>query len=113
MSNSLVFVYHLLNIRRLLRKYEADYLATEKNPHKAKYEMAVQYLFHEFHDTQILFADEVTKISRGGEPQNRIFVVTDKNIYKENPKTYKVKNFEGTENAGIPIVDVTGVRYQF
>lgn len=93
-----------------MRKFEADYLAREKNPNRVKYETAVQTLFHTFGDTQILFADEVSKISRAGKPENRIMVVTDKNIYKENPKTYKVKNFEGTEKGGIPIVDVTGVR---
>jgi len=57
----------------------------------------------------VLFADEVTKVNRGGRAEQRDIVVTDQNIYKCDPKSYKIKTFEGTLKSGIPVSDVVGV----
>ena len=62
-------------------------------------------------DAQILFADEVMKISRKGKGERRAIVVTEKNMYKHNPKDYKLKNFDGTDKFGIPLADITGIRF--
>ncbi len=54
-------------------------------------------------DTQVVFADYVNKVNPAGKVQKRGIVVTEKNIYKHDPKNYKVKKF------GTPIVDVIGI----
>jgi myosin-1 len=50
----------------------------------------LQALFSTYGDTQVLFADEVTKVNRGGSADRRVIVVTEQNIYKLDPKSYKV-----------------------
>jgi len=91
------------------RKYEADYLSVASNPNQKKFVQTCQTLFQKFNDTQVLFADEVTKVNRGGRAEMRDIIVTDQNIYKCDPKSYKIKTFEGTPKSGIPVNDVIGV----
>jgi len=85
------------------RIFDADYLEGNNNPNKPKYEAAVQLLFSSFGDTQILFADYVNKINPKGKSQKRGIVITDKNIYKHDPKNYKVKK------VGTPMAEVKSV----
>jgi myosin I len=94
---------------QLQRHYEADYLSAQSNPHRTKYTQAVQVLFQKFGDTQILFADEVLKANRGGRTEARACIVTDQNIYKADPKSYKLKSFEGSPKAGIPLAHIVGL----
>lgn len=56
-------------------------------------------------DTQIMFADYVNKVNNKGKTQKRGIVVTEKNIYKHDPKNYKVKKF------GTPLVEVISIGY--
>lgn len=75
-------------------------------------------LFATYGDTEVLFADYVTlfdfsskfltveqlvKVNKAGKSQKRGIVVTEKNIYKHDPKNYKVKKF------GTPIVEITKI----
>jgi len=85
------------------RNFDADYLELDSNPHKAKYIEAMQRLFSTYGDTEVCFADYVNKVNKGGKSQKRGIVVTEKNIYKHDPKNYKVKKF------GTPIVDVKSI----
>lgn len=89
----------------MLRKYEADYLNNPNIPNRAKYVAAVQSLFNTYGDTTVLFSDFVNKVNRKGNVDKRALVVTEQNIYKQNPTTYKIKTF-GTAKFGIPIRDV-------
>lgn len=85
------------------RKYDADYLASESNKTREQYDYAVKTLFQKFGDDQILFADYVDKLNRKAKIQRRVFIVTEKNLYKQDPKSYKVKK------TGVPLVSVTGI----
>jgi len=72
------------------RKFDADYLELDSNPHKQAYIQAMQLLFSSYGDTQIMFADYSNKVNKVGKSQKRGLVVTEKNIYKHDPKNYKV-----------------------
>lgn len=85
------------------RRFDADYLELDSNPHKERYIDAMQNLFATYGDTQIMFADYANKINKIGKCQKRGIVVTEKNIYKHDPKNYKVKKF------GIPLLSVSAI----
>eukprot|EP01119_Soliformovum_irregulare_P003560 TRINITY_DN1423_c0_g1_i1.p1 TRINITY_DN1423_c0_g1~~TRINITY_DN1423_c0_g1_i1.p1 ORF type:complete len:1011 (-),score=356.36 TRINITY_DN1423_c0_g1_i1:277-3309(-) len=82
------------------RRFDADYLGKNSNPHKEAYIVGMQTLFSTYGDTEVNFADYVTKVNPVGKSQKRGIVVTEKNIYKHDPKNYKVKKF------GTPLVSV-------
>jgi myosin-1 len=85
------------------RKFDADYLEKSSNPYKDKYVAAMQLLFSTYGDQEVMFADYMNKVNRVGKAQRRGIVVTDKNIYKHDPKNYKVKKF------GTPIIEIVGI----
>jgi hypothetical protein len=85
------------------RAFEADYLEKDSNPHKLKYLNAMKKLFSTFGDEQIMFADYVNKINPRGKTQKRAIIVTEKNIYKQDPKTDSVKK------VATPIAAVTAI----
>ncbi|KAN0021662.1 hypothetical protein ACTFIU_003806 [Dictyostelium citrinum] len=85
------------------RHFDADYLEKPSNPNQQKYVLAMQNLFSTYGDTEVLFADYVIKVNPKGVPQRRGIVVTGTNIYKHDPKNYKVKKW------GTPLVDVTSI----
>ncbi|GAM19588.1 hypothetical protein SAMD00019534_027630 [Acytostelium subglobosum LB1] len=85
------------------RVFDADYLEKTTNPYQAKYVAAMQSLFQTYGDTEVLFADYVIKVNPKGTPQKRGIVVTNANIYKHDPKNYKVKKY------GTPLVDITSI----
>lgn len=85
------------------RHYDADYLEKDTNPFKDKYLVGMQNLFATYGDTQVMFADYSNKINNKGKSQKRGIVVTEKNIYKHDPKNYKVKKF------GTPLAEVTSI----
>eukprot|EP01121_Diplochlamys_sp_Union-15-3_P014837 TRINITY_DN4791_c0_g3_i1.p1 TRINITY_DN4791_c0_g3~~TRINITY_DN4791_c0_g3_i1.p1 ORF type:complete len:565 (+),score=86.86 TRINITY_DN4791_c0_g3_i1:67-1695(+) len=87
----------------LRRKFEADYLEKDNNPSKDKYVIAMKLLFNKFGDTNVLFADYVNKINPKGKVQKRGIVITEKNIYKHDPKNYKVRKI------GTPLAQVASV----
>jgi len=76
------------------RKFDADYLELDTNPGKDKYLAGMQKVFQKFGDTEILFADYVNKVNKKTKAQKRALVVTEKNIYKQDPGNYKVKKYE-------------------
>jgi len=76
------------------RSFDADYLQIDSNPGKDKYLQGMTNLFEKFGDSQVLYADYVTKINSNDKGQKRAIVVTDKYIHKQDPKNYKVKKFE-------------------
>jgi len=80
------------------RKFDGDYLELDTNPHKDAYRQAMTLLFSTYGDTAVTFADYTNKVNKVGKSQKRGIVVTEKNIYKHDPKNYKVKKF------GTPIV---------
>ncbi len=45
-------------------------------------------------DSEVLFADYIIKVNSKSKADYRAVVVTDKHIYKQDPKNYKVKKFE-------------------
>lgn len=73
------------------RDFIADYCNAEDNPQKTEYRQAVQHLFSEGGDKAILFSDCTAKINKRGKAQLRAVILTDKNIYKYEPKKYKMK----------------------
>jgi len=85
------------------RKFEGDYLGKPTNPTYQKYYEISQRTYSKYGDSQIQFSDYVTKINTKEKEQQRGFVVTEKNIYKHDPKNYKV------HNKPIPLVTVTGI----
>ncbi|EFA77144.1 myosin IE [Heterostelium album PN500] len=85
------------------RIFDADYLEKPTNPFQPKYVAAMQNLFSTYGDTEVLFADYVIKVNPKGVPQKRGIVVTNANIYKHDPKNYKVKKW------GTPLADITSI----
>jgi len=85
------------------RRYLADYLESDKNPNSRKYIEAMAKLFATYEDTSVNFAEYGNKINSKNKPDFRGIVVTDKNIYKHDPKNYKIKKYE------TPIVQVTDI----
>jgi len=83
------------------RHFDADYLEKDTNPSKDKYLAQMQLLFNTYGDQTVMFADYVNKVNKVGKSQKRGLVVTEKNIYKHDPKNYKVRKF------GTPLVEVT------
>jgi len=94
------------------RKFDADYLELDSNPRKEKYIQAMQTLFSTYGDTTVMFAENTNKINRVGKSQKVGIVVTEKNIYKEDPKSYKVKKF-GTPLANISSVSLSHQKDSF
>jgi len=87
----------------LQRKYDADYLELDSNPNKAKYIEKTRTLFQTYGDTTILFADYILKLNRYGKAQKYCIVVTDHNVYKQDPKNFKVDKF------GTPIINIAKI----
>jgi len=85
------------------KKFEADYLQLDSNPGKDKYLAGMEALFSRFGDSQVLYADYVTKVNSKDKGQRRAIVVTDKFIHKQDPKNYKVKKFE------TPLTEITSI----
>jgi len=85
------------------RRFEADYLQLESNVGRQKYLDGMQALFSRFGDSQVLFADYITKVNSKDKGQKRAIVVTDKYIHKQDPKNYKVKKFE------TPLQEITSI----
>jgi myosin-1 len=85
------------------RPFEAEYLGLDSNPHKENYIAGMQILFNSYGDAEVHFADYVMKVNKVGKAQKRGIVVTEKNIYKHDPKNYKVKKF------GTPLINVQSI----
>jgi len=75
-------------------RYRADYLQMPSNLAQEKYIQGMQRLFATYGDTQVLFADCMNKVNRKGKSQKRAIIVTEKNIYKQEPGNYKVRKGE-------------------
>eukprot|EP01101_Sappina_pedata_P000405 TRINITY_DN1044_c0_g1_i1.p1 TRINITY_DN1044_c0_g1~~TRINITY_DN1044_c0_g1_i1.p1 ORF type:complete len:1010 (-),score=418.88 TRINITY_DN1044_c0_g1_i1:23-2779(-) len=104
-----VVAYNIFNTKKpwqLDRKFDADYLELESNPLRAKYIEKTKYLFQTYGDSEILFADYVKKVNRYGKAQKFCIVVTDRNIYKQNPKNYNIVKF-GTPIANLSSISVS------
>jgi len=96
-------IFHGKKKWQFSRVFDADYLEKPTNPYQAKYVQAMQNLFSTYGDTEVMFADYVIKVNPKGVPQKRGIVVTNANIYKHDPKNYKVKKW------GTPLADITSI----
>lgn len=76
------------------RRFEADYLDMDTNPNRVKYQQICQKLFSTYGDSEVMFADYAIKINSKHKGDRRGIVVTEKNIYKHNPKSFAIKKFE-------------------
>eukprot|EP01117_Protostelium_nocturnum_P009771 TRINITY_DN3491_c0_g1_i1.p1 TRINITY_DN3491_c0_g1~~TRINITY_DN3491_c0_g1_i1.p1 ORF type:complete len:1018 (+),score=236.89 TRINITY_DN3491_c0_g1_i1:251-3304(+) len=85
------------------RRYFADYLESDSNPNKARYIEAMEKFCATYEDNTVYFAEYANKINSKNKADFRGIVVTDKNIYKHDPKNYKIKKYE------TPIVKVTDI----
>jgi myosin I len=85
------------------RRFDADYLESTSNPNQQAYVRSMQRLFAKYGDQRVEFADYAEKINRSQAVQRRGIVITDQNIYKHDPKSFKVAQ------AGIPIAICTSV----
>lgn len=71
------------------RSWDAEYLK-DGQANSEKYNEVVRTLYSEFGDTETLFSDNIIKVNRHGKNQLQTIIVTNKNIYKYNPKTVKI-----------------------
>jgi myosin-1 len=85
------------------RRFEGDYLETEANPHLKDYVKAMQKIFQVYQDQRIMFADYVGKVNKNSKQQKRGIVMTERNIYKHDPKKFKLRK------VAVPIAQVTDV----
>lgn len=73
------------------RVFKGDYFNTPKNPNLDLYKQNIQDKCAAGGDQEILFSDTVVKINRKGQAQVRAFILTDRNMYKYDPKKYSQK----------------------
>jgi len=85
------------------RKYDADYLSNLNNPNYNMYIENSKNTYSKYGDSQIQFSDYVTKINTKEKTQERGLVVTEKNIYKHDPKNFKI------HNKPLALVNITSV----
>jgi len=84
-------------------KYDADYLSNLNNPNYNMYIENSKNTYSKYGDSQIQFSDYVTKINTKEKTQERGLVVTEKNIYKHDPKNFKI------HNKPLALVNITSV----
>jgi len=82
--------------------WQAVYLEQPSNPHLASYKKAMEVHFTRHGDARVNFCEMMNKINRDHKVDFRAIVVTDMNIYKHKPKSFKVKK-------PIPISEITDV----
>lgn len=63
----------------------------------------MQSLLNKYTDNTVLFADYVHKCNSKDKLDYRAIMVTNNNIFKQDPKNYKVKAYE------VPLVAVKGI----
>eukprot|EP01091_Cochliopodium_minus_P000432 TRINITY_DN1040_c0_g1_i1.p1 TRINITY_DN1040_c0_g1~~TRINITY_DN1040_c0_g1_i1.p1 ORF type:complete len:1025 (+),score=324.78 TRINITY_DN1040_c0_g1_i1:24-3077(+) len=97
-------IFHEKKKWNVPRAYDSDYLVADTNKTKDKYELQVKLLFQKYGDTDILFSDVVDKLNRRAKLQKRVLVVTEKNIYKQDPKGYKIRKL------GTPLVSIVDIQ---
>jgi len=78
-------------------------LDNKANVARGEYKAAVQVLFQKGGDSHIDFADSIIKVNRHGDSQLQSIVVTDRNVYKYNPKSFKMIK------VGTPVNAITGI----
>jgi myosin-1 len=96
-------IFHNKKPWDLPRRFEADYLEKESNPHQKEYIKAMQRIFQKYGDQRIMFADYVDKINKNSRVQKRGVVVTEQNIYKHDPKKFKLRK------VAVPIAKITDI----
>jgi len=72
------------------RCWEATYLERPQSPHLETYQKSMQKLFNKYGDQHVLFCDYLDKRNSKNKMQRRALVVTEKNIYKQDPKKFTV-----------------------
>lgn len=76
------------------RVFKADYLQTSlQSPLREQYINSVTAMCKSGDDSEILFSDEVIKANSNGKTDHRALVVTDRNIYKLDPKKFSKKPY--------------------
>jgi len=79
------------------------YLEKEGNPNRAAYQKAMTSMIAKGGDTAIHFCDYITKTNSSYKQEQRGIVVTNMNIYKHDPKNFKVAN------KPIPIAEIINI----
>jgi len=74
------------------RKWSALYLEQDDNPHRGAYLKSTGALINKGGDTGIFYCDYMNKINSSYKIQSRGIVVTNMNIYKHDPKNFKIAN---------------------
>jgi myosin-1 len=85
------------------RKWDALYLEKEGSPYRGPYVKAAQACIAKGGDNEICYCDVVNKTNSAYKMQLRGIVVTNMNIYKHDPKNFKVAN------KPIPIAEIVDV----
>lgn len=88
------------------RQWQGDYCNVSKNPGKEEYKLAVQTLFSAGGDKKILFSDTVIKVNKKAKQQYRALILTDFNIYKYEPKKFKMKK-QAIPLAGVQSINMS------
>ncbi|KAL9653273.1 hypothetical protein ABK040_010980 [Willaertia magna] len=83
------------NRQTLMREYLGDYLRLE-GTNKLK------RIFARNGDTQLLYSGEIVKYNKNFKKQNRLIIVTDKNVYNIDEQEFKIKR-------KIPLEEISGV----
>ncbi|CAF1126177.1 unnamed protein product [Rotaria sp. Silwood1] len=94
--------FHETSIRQ---EWKGDYLLLpEENPHSAEYRKSISELRVKDNFTQVLFSTLAIKLNSHIKMDERAIILTDKYLYKLDPK----KNFH-IRKTGIPIDDIIGL----
>lgn len=86
------------------RRWEGNYLAKQdENPHSNIFNASINNLRNTDQFKTVLFSAFIRKTNRFNKPADRVFVVTENDLYKLESSKFK------SMRKGIPIVDITGL----
>lgn len=72
------------------RCWESTYLERDTNPNRIAYSKSMEKLFAKYHDQKVMFCDYMDKRNSKNKMQRRGIVVTEANIYKQDPKKHTI-----------------------
>jgi len=82
------------------RPFKRDYMSEDS---KSNYKEAIETLFSDKRDKEIIFSDKILKVNRKNKPQEQLLVITDQNIYRYDTKKVKMVK------EGIPLQQIIGL----
>jgi len=81
-------------------KWEGNYMV--KGPAAQKFGAAITPLMEREGDTKVVFSSRIYKLNTKGKQDERILVITDKHLYRLDPKSFKL------HKTPVPLEQVTG-----